>query len=476
MIPLVLFFPLVAIPVVLLLKSRAVNMLALLSYSILFAITSVVLYIKPGHWTPYFGIDSLNILFLLVMAVVLLAVSVYNIGFLRQTEASPGKQAVYTVFFLLFTGAMAGAILSRHLALYWVFIEATTLFSAPLIYFDRSRASVEAAWKYVFICSIGIALAFVGIILLSLSTGETESLFFHDLYKNAGSLVPLWLKLSFPFILVGLGTKMGLAPVHAWMPDAYSEAPAPAAAMLSGALKNIALLGILQVFKIMELAHLDYYSRNLLLVMGFLSLLISAVFIMRTANYKRMLAYSSIENMGIIAIGVGIGGIGLYAALLHMVVHSLAKTSFFFIAGNIFYAWKSNEIAKIRGIVHYLKINGWLWIACFIALSGMPPFASFLSEFLLVKGFFLKGYYVQAGIFFFLLTLILYGMGRSVLHMSFGHGNTGEDPAIVPLAKPSAIGYWPVGILLLILLLLGIYMPGSIDTLIRQAAMEISPV
>jgi len=475
MIAILLFYPLAAIPVVILLKSRWVNVLAVLIYAVLFAGISGALYVSPAEFTPFFGVDSLNILFLLVLALLFLAVSVYNVGYMRHTTVSPGRQAEYTVFFLLFVGSMAGVVLSRHLALLWVFIEATTLSSAPLIYFDRSRSSLEAAWKYIFICSIGIALAFVGIILLSLSTGRLESLFFSDLYKNAGLLAPLWLKLSFPFILVGLGTKMGLAPVHAWLPDAHSESPSPVSAMLSGTLLNMALLGILRVFKLMELAHLDYYARNLLLLMGFLSLLISAVFILRTGNYKRMLAYSSIENMGIISIGIGIGGIALYAALLHMVVHSLTKGAFFMSAGNILHVYKTKETGKVRGLLERWKVYGWLWVGCFAAISGIPPFPSFTSEFLLVKGIFGKGYYFQAGIFFLLLTLILYGMGRSVFGMSFGGGGSGEsDKGELTAGKPSPLSYLPPLFLLLVLLVMGLYLPGPVHEVLRRAALELT--
>ncbi|MCU0287121.1 MAG: hydrogenase [Acidobacteria bacterium] len=471
MIAVLLLYPVAAIPVVLLFKKRLINILALLSYAVLFAGISVALYIKPAHLTSFLGVDSLNILFLLVLALLLLAVSVYNAGYLWHSTATPARQAEYTVFFLLFVGSMAGVILSQHLALYWVFLEATTLSSAPLIYFEHTNSSLEAAWKYIFICSIGIALAFVGIILISLGAGQTGSLFFADLYKNAGSLVPLWLKLAFPFILVGLGTKMGLAPVHAWLPDAHSESPSPVSAMLSGTLLNMALLGILRVFKLMHLAHLDYYAANLLLVMGFLSLLISAVFILKTDNYKRMLAYSSIENMGIIAIGAGIGGIAVYAALLHVVVHSLTKGAFFLTAGNVLHFYKTKETGKIQGILKTLPIDGWLLIGCFIAISGIPPFPSFTSEFLLVKGMFSKGFYWQSGIFFLLLTFILYGMGRSVLRMSFGENNS--EPGLNQ-KKTSRVNYLPPLVLILLLLAMGIYMPGAVHSLLQQAVQELS--
>ncbi|MGE5341740.1 MAG: proton-conducting transporter membrane subunit [Candidatus Omnitrophota bacterium] len=465
MIAAILLYPLIAAPLCFFLESKTANRLALVLYAVIFAAGSIVLSIHPVTFTAYFGMDPLNTLFLSIMAFLFLAVSVYNIVYFNHSEFTIKEQTEYTVYFLFFIGAMAGVIFSTHLALLWVFVEATTLFSAPLIYAERSRSSLEAAWKYIFICSIGISLAFVGIILLSIGTGHLDSLFFADLYRNAGKINPFWLKLAFPFILVGLGTKMGLAPVHAWLPDAHSEAPSPVSAMLSGALLNTALLGILRVSGLMTLAHLEYYSGTLLMVMGLLSLLISAIFILRTNNYKRMLAYSSIENMGIISIGAATGGIGTYAAMLHMVAHSFTKGAFFLTAGNIVHRFKTKEIEKTRGILQADGINGWLWLACFVAISGIPPFPSFISEFLLIKGFFEKKYILPAILFFLLLTIILYGMGKAVFHMSFG-------PKREPVSgdQSPALTYLPPVIILLLLLFLGFYMPDYLGSMLQKAA------
>ena len=471
MIAAIFIYPILVALLAFFLKSKVFNHVAIVSYAVLMTVCSILLYLNGGTFTPYFGVDPLNILFLLVMAVLFLAVSIYNIGYFRHSKIDAKSQTEYTIYFLLFVCAMTGVIFSKHLGLLWVFIEATTLFSAPLIYVEKSKSSLEAAWKYIFICSIGISLAFVGIILLSIGTGHLDSLFFSDLYANAGKLVPFWLKLSFPFILVGLGTKMGLAPVHAWLPDAHSEAPSPISALLSGALLNTALLGILRVFKLMSLANLDFYARNLLMVMALLSLLVSAIFILRTNNFKRMLAYSSIENMGIISLGIAIGGVGYYAAFLHVIAHSLTKGSFFMCAGNILHTFKTKEIDKTRGILRTNPITGWMWIMSFVAISAIPPFPSFISEFILIKGLFDKKYFPVAILFFFLLTLILYGMGKSVMRMSFG-----SKLEHVTAGKISPLLYLPQVILLLFLLVMGLYMPGFIHSLLTEAANAFIPI
>ena len=207
--------------------------------------------IKP---CKFFAVDDTNKIFLMVMSIVFLAVAVYNNGYLKNDSSLTRKLRHYTYMVLFFVFSMTGAILSSNLGAAWVFIEGTTLASAYLIYFHKTKHSIEAAWKYVFICSIGIALAFVGIILLTIATGNLNSLFYNQLYDNAALFNQFWLKLSFVFILFGIGTKMGLAPVHFWLPDAHAEAPSPISALLSATLLNSAFLMIVNVFRVMVLA------------------------------------------------------------------------------------------------------------------------------------------------------------------------------------------------------------------------------
>jgi hydrogenase-4 component F len=359
---------------------------------------------------------------------------------------------------------MTGVLLSTHLALLWVFIEATTLTSAPFITFDRSRRSLEALWKYVFICSIGIALSFVGIILLSMGAGHLDSLFFSDLCRNARSIDPFWLKTAFLFLVIGFGTKAGLAPVHAWLPDAHSEAPSPVSAMLSGTLLNAALLGIARVFKLMTLAGAGSEARTILVVMGFLSLFVSAVFMLKSVNYKRMLAYSSIENMGIAAIGISAGGIGAFAAMLHIASHSLTKASFFLTSGNIYHRHHTKDIGSVQGLLKSDAVTGWLWIACFLGIAGFPPFPSFFSELLVAQSLLKQGSAGLAALYLVLLAVIVYGMGRAVFRMSFGSGSR------EPEGRLHVLEYAPQIVFLLILVFSVIYPSGAVLRLIRNAA------
>ena len=465
MIAVLLLFPLAGAAIVLAARSRIADIAAVTAYAAVHLAISIMLCMRPGQFTRYFSTDGLNVFFLLILSMLFFGTALYNISYMRHDRSDPKSRSLYSASLLIFAATMTGVILSTHLVLLWVFVEATTLSSSYLIYFSRSEASLEATWKYLFICSIGISIAFVGIIFLSTGLNTPGSLFFSDLYAQAAYMDPFWLKLAFPFILVGLGTKAGLAPVHAWLPDAHSEAPSPVSALLSGALLNAAFLGIIRVGKIMTLAGMGSYAGGLLRLMGFISIFAASVYIIRIKNYKRMLAYSSIENMGVIAIGLGLGGAGAYAAMLHLAAHSLTKGSFFLTAGNILHRFRSRNISDVSGLLRKDNISGWLWLLCFAAISGLPPFPMFISEFIVVRAFVAEGSPFYAALFLLLLTVVIAGMGRSVFRMSFGAGDDG-----IAAGRPDVLTYLPQIIFMAMLLYMGISMPRFVSGMIRAAA------
>jgi hydrogenase-4 component F len=393
-----------------------------------------------------------------------MGVSFYNISYLKNSSMDNKWSTYYSIFLLMFIASMSGVILSTHFGLLWVFVEATTLTSAPLIYVDKTKSSLEATWKYIFICSIGIAIAFVGINFLTIGSKNLDSLFFDELCSNAGKINLFWLKLAFIFILVGFGMKVGLAPVHAWLPDAHSESPAPISAMLSGTLLNAAILGILRMVKLMKLANVDTFANTFLLIMGFLSILVSAAFLIRVKNYKRMLAYSSIENMGIITIGVGLGGIGIFASILHMFAHSLAKASFFLTSGNIYKRLHTKQIDEVSGLISNDRITGWVWILCFACIVAIPPFPTFISELLMIQRMVETNNIVLLVIFLLLLTIVMVGMGKSVMKMFLGKPRQEEEKI-----KFSILNYLPQIIFLIILVIIGLYIPNFIHNIIEKA-------
>lgn len=404
----------------------------------------------------FFVFDSLNIIFLAVLCLVTVCVVIYQ-----------GKRtSKYNLMFFLFFISMVGAILSNHLGLTWVFVEATTLTSAYLILQNKTELSLEATWKYVFLCSIGISLAFVGIILLLIGSNTVNSLFYNNLYANATVIEPFWLKLSYAFILVGFGTKVGLAPVHFWLPDAHAEAPSPVSAMLSATLLNSAFLVILRYTRLMDLAGLSNYSKTSLLTMGFLSIFITAIYVFKIGNYKRMLAYSSIENMGIIAIGIAAGGVGVFAAIFHLIAHSLIKSSFFMTAGNILHIFKTKEVLNVQGLIKTDPKTGWLWVCCGLFILGLPPSPIFFSKFLIIKQLFIDKHFVLAGLFLSLITIVAYGIIRAVIKMSFSPKDLSKSADEI---KMSIRNYLPQMSLLLLVLILGFYIPNWLYHLIEEA-------
>jgi hydrogenase-4 component F len=465
MIETLLFLPIALAVLIIIARNRALNIIATTAYAAVYLGLVIMLYLKPASFTSFFRTDDLNILFLLVLAVIFFGVALFNIDFLRKNEAPAKSQALFTANLLMFVASMTGVILSTHLALLWVFVEATTLSSSYLIFFSRSEASLEATWKYLFICSIGIAIAFVGIIFLSMGLTNSDSLYFDDLYRGAKDINPFWLKLAFPFILAGFGTKVGFAPMHAWLPDAHSESPSPVSALLSGTLLNAAMLGIMRVNKIMTLAGMKWYAENLLLVIGFISIFISAVYIISIKNYKRMLAYSSIENMGIIAICLGAGGAGLFAAMLHLAAHSLTKASFFLTSGNILHRFKSKRISDVRGLLKADPVTGWLWMLCFAGIVGIPPFPIFLSEFLVAKTMIGAGMVAPLVLFLLLLTINMAGIGKAVLRMSFGEGTTAAT-----VHRFGILSYLPQLVFIALLLCMGVTLPPLVEELFKKAA------
>ena len=431
-----------------------INLYALLHFVVSLAFCLNIDFLPMWQTSKFFAVDSTNKIFLMVMSIVFLAVAIYNNGYTKNEASLTRKLRHYTYMVLFFVFSMTGAVLSTNLGASWVFIEGTTLASAYLIYFHKTKHSIEAAWKYVFICSIGIALAFVGIILMTVATGSLNTLFYSELFNNAPLFNHFWLQLSFVFILFGIGTKMGLAPVHFWLPDAHAEAPSPISALLSATLLNSAFLMIVNVFRIMVLSGCDSFARIMLLAMGFLSLFITAVFVYHINNYKRMLAYSSIENMGILAIGTALGGVGMLAAIIHLIGHSLIKASFFLTSGNVLEIYGTKKIKSVTGLMKTDRKTAWLWVASFLGIVAFPPSVLFISEFLMVKTMFLKGHFIMCALFLLLLTIVLYGLGKAVVKMSFSAPTHEVEPV-----KLSWTMYLPQVVMLILAFVIGIYMP-----------------
>ena len=433
--------------------------------------------IAPGAW---FGLDALGLLFLAVISGLFFGASVYAVKYLSFEKYDPGEDAdegfifnnepepVFIGCLLLFLSAMTAVTVSRHLGMLWAAVEATTLLSAPLIYFHRHKRSLEATWKYLLICSVGIALALMGNLFLGAAGIKAGAdLDLGSLLAKAAMLDPAWLKAGFLFLFVGYGTKMGLAPFHTWLPDAHSESPAVVSALLSGALLNCAFLGILRAAQVCAGAGLADFTGDILILFGLLSLITAALFILGQRDYKRMLAYSSIEHMGILSLGIGLGGGAIYGALLNAVAHSLTKAGLFFVSGVILAAYKTKQITEVKGLFRHLPKTGILWLTGFFLITGTPPSGIFLGKLMILKAAVAGGHYAAAAAYLFFLAVVFAGLGRIFLKMTFG-----EAPPVAAAGKPGKTSRQlliPAACFFVCVIVLGLYMPDWFSDIIAGA-------
>lgn len=430
--------------------------------------------------------DALGLVFLSITSVLFFIASIYAFGYLHReviNSRSPRSDFVEGVLFsnapervfvgcmLMFLAAMTLVTISQNMGLLWVAVESTTLASAPLIYFHRHHRSLEATWKYLLLCSVGIALALLGTFFVSTAAsgsgdGLGTSLIVGDLVRAGSSLQTQWLKAAFILLLVGYGTKMGLVPLHSWLPDAHSESPSVVSALMSGALLNVAFLGILRTYQVVAAAGLAAFAQQLLVILGLVSMGVAGVFIIGQKDYKRMLAYSSVEHMGILALGVGIGGAAVFGSIFQAVNHSLAKGLLFLVAGNVLALYRTTSVRGVRGMLRMLPVSGPLWLAGFFAIAGLPPFGSFFSEFTILQAALARGYVLVSVLYLMFLALVFIGMSGAVLSMAQG------EPWHQP-AKPqreAALAVLPPAMLALGALLMGLYVPPILNTTLHNAA------
>jgi hydrogenase-4 component F len=377
-------------------------------------------------------------------------------------------------FFHLFVFTMLLAVTTDDLGFMWVAIEGTTLASVFLVNFERTRASLEASYKYVLICSVGIAVAFLGTVLLYFADvtrfGEAEhALRWTTLQRLAPGLPAPVVELAFVFLLVGYGTKAGLAPMHTWLPDAHSEAPAPVSAMMSGVLLAIGVYAILRFKPIVDAAAGPAGARRLLLGLGLASMAVAAAFLWNPTNYKRMLAYSSVEHLGLVTLGLGFGGPwGVAGALLHVANHALAKSVLFLLSGRIRVAYASMQVEDVRGLLARLPVSGPLFFAAMLALLGLPPFGLFVSEVMILGAGFAAGHAVAAVVALGMLVIAFAGLLRTLQRMLYGE-------ATGPGIEPGAWASTPLVAALLLLLMTGLAWPPGLARALESIALVVGP-
>ena len=457
-------------------RTYAAELNAGMSFATLIAVAFLVLRVlRHGPLLALqeqFFVDSFNVFLVALTAFVGFTTALFSRPYMRIEEQrgrlSAKRLRLYHSMYQLFMAAMFLALLTNNMGLLWVAMEAATLSTVLLVSLYRTRASLEAAWKYFILCGVGIAQALFGTILLYFAAervlghqGMTALLWTH-LNAVKGQLEPRVLSLAFVFLLVGYGTKVGLAPLHNWLPDAHAEGPTPVSAVLSGLLLNVALYAVIRSKVLVEGSIGSYLPGHMLMIFGLLSALLGAFFLWRQRDIKRLFGYSSIEHMGIITFAFGIGGpIANFAALLHMTVHSLTKSSIFFTAGHASQTAGTQQMEGIRGLVGISPTIGWGLMLGSIAILGMPPFGVFASEFLILTTA-MREHPWTTPFLLIALGVAFAAIFRKVQPMVFGES---DAPAL-----PHSPALVPVFLHLALVLMLGVYIPYALADWYRAAA------
>ncbi len=444
-------------------RPRIAEMINLIASAISLASIIGILLISPvgttAFWNGYVVIDGLGVWAILCAAIVYFLASIYAVGYMRLLGEPERLHRFYAMFAGFALSTLIGPMMNNA-GLYWIAVEVTTLISTFLVAYEHEATSIEAAWKYIIIVSAGISLALLGTILFYWSgtfvLGPTYDMTWDALRQIAPRLNPPLASLSFLLVLIGFGTKAGLAPMHTWLPDAHSEAPAPVSALLSGALLNTAMVGIVRYLAVADAAGISTLARGALIALGAFSLFVAALFIVRQSGLKRLMAYSSVEHMGVIALGFAFGGsLGVAGALYHMLNHSLNKSAMFFGAGSVMRAYGTKRISGIRLVGQNYPVLGGLWLAGAVAITGAPPFALFLSELAIIRAGLVVAHWLLVALIAVLLIVIFVGFLNHFREMYF------EEPRHPREKKPS-ISAWcvvPMWLSLLPLFVMGLWWP-----------------
>lgn len=426
-----------------------------------------------SYFNEFFYIDSLSIVQLLIIASINIIVSIYSFNYIdseiKENIISLRRGKLFYFLFNSFVLFMLFIAITNNIVAMWIGLEGTTLTTAFLIGFNINKSSLESAWKYVIICSIGIGIGLIGILIFVNSYSNQDSsqvLNWSYLVVNSNPSSIYAIKIAFTLIFVGLGTKAGLAPMHTWLPDAHSEAPSPVSAMMSGVLLNLALYVILRFYIIIKHVPGLQNMKWLFIVFGAVSLIISSFSILSQLNYKRLLAYSSVENIGIIALGFGIGSkIAVFGAILHSLAHAFGKSLLFLTAGNMLNAYKTKRIDKINALIKTMPRNAIYLILGMLVITGAPPFPTFFSEYYIIIGAINNGNYVITALLSFCLLLVFAGFLQVFIKIVY---NTEPGVEYVRM-KEDKENTLPLALCFISIIVMCLFMNGYLSNLINNA-------
>ncbi len=369
----------------------------------------------------YYKFDSIGVLLSLILMILSITTFYHSFLYFKRNKVDIKYESVYYSSLIMLIVTMNSVYFAENIAILWVSVEATTLLVSILIFHERTKESLEATWKYLFVSSFGVALVFMGILFLSMTAGNNglTNLSLANLISIAHLMNPLWLKIAFLLILTGFSAKMELFPLHTVAVDAHTVAPTPINVLLSTTLANVGFLGIFRIYTIISNTKILIWAQHLLIIAGVLSVFMASIQLLRVKHYKRMFAFSSLEHMGLVAIGLGVGGIGYYAAILHLVFHSFVKASLFYQIGEAYQIFNSYLKDNMKGYFKINQVGALAFILGIISILALPPSGIFISEFLLFKAMFLNGHIYIAILVMFLLTVIIYIFSRNFFHFLY---------------------------------------------------------
>jgi hydrogenase-4 component F len=442
---------------------------------LIYAVAQAVMNDGPLRVANVFTADAVTVIFLGLIALLSVTTAIYTIGWIRHevTSGSIAERRLPRYFSLTqaFIATMLITVLADNLGLLWITMEATTITSALLVGFRRDSNGLEAAWKYIIVTTIGISFGLFGTVLIYAAAVHAQggafagAMNFTAIAAIASKLDPSIVRVGFIFILIGYGTKAGLAPMHMWLPDAHSQAPTPVSALLSGALIKCALFGIIRFHTIAIGACGPEFSGFLLLLFGLISVVVATPFILTQQNFKRLLGYHSVEHVGIIAFGLGLGGpVGTYAALLHVINHGVTKALAFFVAGDAIERYKTHNMDSIQGFIRAAPYAGTFLMLGAFSLAGTPPFSIFVSELLVLKAGIAAKHFVAVAIFLVMVVVIFAGLIHHAGKMAFGE----PDQAVVRRGEPFS-GVLAMSVLVAVMLLLGLTIPDKLNSILTRA-------
>lgn len=451
-------------------RNRVTNLLFILIFLAgQTALTLYAFYHVNEKDSIYFTFDSLGVILSIVLTLLSYATFYHSYLYLKRHSDNKRNKSIYYAALIMLNTAMNGAYFSEHLGILWTCIEATTLCAAALIYHERTDISLEATWKYVFICSVGLAIAFVGILSISVvvrQEGLTD-LSLSSIVAHARGMNTIWIKIAFILALTGFSAKMGLFPLYTVGIDAQTVSPPPISAFISTVLKNVGFIGIYRMYSIAAQTDALAWVNNVLMIAGIISITLAAVQLLRIKDFNRMFAFSSLEHMGIVVLALSAGGIGYYAAILHIVFHSFVKAGLFYQIGQVYSVYHSYLIKNSGNYMKLNPIGAIVIILAFVSIIAIPPSGLFVTEFMMFKSLFTDRHYYVAIATLFMLTVILFVFGKNFMRLLYYNESGITISDAVKLNKFETVSQF---VLLGLSIYLGVNPPEFFTDLITGAA------